>query len=541
MTSTLSTYSKQQFHADVSFNGTTTQVTSGNLYSNNLLLQGDGTNAYIRPTNASSTLYLGSNNINQLGILSNGNFSLYNSTFNSPKYIISNVNADDSAFVLQAGYSGATYSSIGIYSDWNGSSGNIGKIQFNTKGSQRMMINYDGNVGIGTASPSSLLHVNGTGKFIDISTPTINSGSADLRLSTGNGNTVFLNNDKSSGNVNINTGSPNSNVIINNGSLGIGISPAYKLDVNGNVNVSGGMRITSYMIGNTGIRSSQNFLYINKDQNYIVGATAGIVNTNGGYATDTLSVNADYHIKTGQYVWAESVIIYSDERIKNNIVDIEDDNALSILRQIQPKTYEYKDKVKRGNLNVIGFIAQEIKEVLPKAVSIITDYIPNFMTLCQISSTDASNIVLVTSPIDLSWNPLHDSSGNAFIDAEGNACSDASGNKQFKIKLYDQSNNEIECKTTDVLDKRSFLVDIADTKLSDGEYFLYGQEVDDFHSLDKNAIFTVVTAAVQDIDRKQVLDEAKIAELEAKNAALEVVVAQQQAQINAILAKIGGV
>lgn len=49
---------------------------SGNLSSRNLLLQGDNTHGYIRPTNASSNLYLGSNNTNQAVILSNGNFGI---------------------------------------------------------------------------------------------------------------------------------------------------------------------------------------------------------------------------------------------------------------------------------------------------------------------------------------------------------------------------------------------------------------------------------------------------------------------------------
>jgi hypothetical protein len=241
-------------------------------------------------------------------------------------------------------------------------------------------------------------------------------------------------------------------------------------------------------------------------------------------------------------------------------VDIDDEKALSILRQIKPKMYDYVDKVQRGNYSVIGFIAQEIKEIIPKAVTITKDYIPNLYTNCVISTTDASNIVLVTSPIDLSWNPLHgsagsanasDQTGNAFVDADGNACSDASGNKVFNVKLYDQSNNEITCKTTSILDKRSFLMDITGSKMvdasgnlllqSDGGYFLYGQEVDDFHNIDKASIFTVVTAAVQDIDRIVQAQAAKIIELENKNATLESLVAQQQAQINAILAKIGGV
>ena len=247
-----------------------------------------------------------------------------------------------------------------------------------------------------------------------------------------------------------------------------------------------------------------------------------------------VSIYSEFNIYTDS-----AFIVSSDKRIKTNIVDIDDSKALSILRKIQPKTYEYIDKFQKGNDSVIGFIAQEIKEIIPKAVIIVKSYIPNFYTFCEVSSTDTFNILLVTSPIDLSWNPLHDLSGNPFIDAEGNACSDASGNKVFKIKLYDQSDNEIECKTTNVLDKRSFLMDISGKDLSIDRsgsivkdvcgnsfnprnlYFLYGQEVDDFNAMDKNAIFTVVTAAVQDIDRIQQAHAGQIQSDAIKIEALE--------------------
>jgi chromosome segregation ATPase len=68
------------------------------------------------------------------------------------------------------------------------------------------------------------------------------------------------------------------------------------------------------------------------------------------------------------------------------------------------------------------------------------------------------------------------------------------------------------------------LIDITGTKLEtdelQDEYFLYGQEIDNFHNLDKSAIFTVVTAAVQDIDRIMQADAAKINELQSKNDSL---------------------
>ena len=246
--------------------------------------------------------------------------------------------------------------------------------------------------------------------------------------------------------------------------------------------------------------------------------------------TPAIGIYSDSNIFTPNRFYGFAINLYSDKRIKDNIVDIDDEQSLQTLRLIKPKTYGYVDKFKKGNENVIGFIAQEIKTVLPKAVTITKDYIPNFYTNCSVSNT------IVTSPVDLSWNPLHDASGNAFIDAAGNACSDASGNKCFNVKLYDQSNNEIICKTTDVLDKRRFLMDTKINK--DGEYFLYGQEVDDFHNLDKNAIFTVVTAAVQDIDRIQQAQQASQTQMQEKQTQMQETQTQTQAQQQADAVKI---
>ena len=307
--------------------------------------------------------------------------------------------------------------------------------------------------------------------------------------------------------------------------LGIGtISPEYPLDI-------------------------RNYASTNVNM-YMFMSEMGTTNYGGQYYS-----NAPISAYFSGWVVAGSFLAFSDSRIKNNIVDIDDSKALSILRQIQPKTYGYVDKIQNGNESVIGFIAQEIKEIIPKAVTITKDYIPNFYTKCTVSATDSSSILLVTSPIDLSWNPLHgsagsanasDQSGNAFIDAAGNACSDASGNKVFNVKLYDQSNNEIKCKTTSILDKRSFFIDISGSKFldasgnivleKDGGYFLHGQEVDDFHQLDKNALFTVVTAAVQDIDRHQQADAAKIQALENKNALLETQIVILEQAVAALVA-----
>ena len=61
--------------------------------------------------------------------------------------------------------------------------------------------------------------------------------------------------------------------------------------------------------------------------------------------------------------------------------------------------------------------------------------------------------------------------------------------------------------------------------------FIFGQEVNDFLSLEKETIYTVATAALQEVDRQQQADKARIAELEAT-------VSAQQSLINDILERL---
>ena len=59
----------------------------------------------------------------------------------------------------------------------------------------------------------------------------------------------------------------------------------------------------------------------------------------------------------------------SDERIKKDIEDISDTEALEKILLIQPKKYRYIDEEK-GTHEVIGFIAQQVMEIIPHAVKI---------------------------------------------------------------------------------------------------------------------------------------------------------------------------
>jgi hypothetical protein len=75
----------------------------------------------------------------------------------------------------------------------------------------------------------------------------------------------------------------------------------------------------------------------------------------------------------GRILATTGYYVASDERIKTNILDISDNEALTKFRLLKPKTYNYKDTIGRTNQKVFGFLAQDVREVIPEAVSLQTE------------------------------------------------------------------------------------------------------------------------------------------------------------------------
>ena len=76
-------------------------------------------------------------------------------------------------------------------------------------------------------------------------------------------------------------------------------------------------------------------------------------------------------------IYANGTIQTSDERIKENIVDINGSVALQYIRDIPCRFYTYKDTNHRGTSQTPGFIAQEVESVFPLAVTTTKGIIPN--------------------------------------------------------------------------------------------------------------------------------------------------------------------
>ena len=181
----------------------------------------------------------------------------------------------------------------------------------------------------------------------------------------------------------------------------------------------------------------------------------------------------------------------SDKRVKINIEDLNRVTSLDILRQLKPKTYDFIDSPK----NQLGFIAQEIKD------------------------------------IDLLRHSIHEGPGfipNIYRTVK---CKDGWFTTETTLHPDDPIRYKINGKpyTTTIINASNSQYQMADP--ISGDVFLYGTEVPDFHSMEKDMIFTLSVAAIQQLDVIVSRQQTSIDELKA-------IAEKQQKTIDLLLQKI---
>jgi hypothetical protein len=181
--------------------------------------------------------------------------------------------------------------------------------------------------------------------------------------------------------------------------------------------------------------------------------------------------------------------VTSDRRIKTDIVDVNDGSALELLRKIQPKTYGYVDTLHKGSKRVYGFIAQEIKELIPEAVDVSEGDLPN---IYGHATVDHEHNTITFRDFDTS--NLNQTDSIIYIDQDDKR-------QTLKIKsVLNSTQLEIDEDLEKIVE--AFQTSELEEYKFTGEIFIWGQHVDDFHHLQKSAIFTVATAALQEVDRQ---------------------------------------
>lgn len=253
------------------------------------------------------------------------------------------------------------------------------------------IITTGGNIGIGTSSPISALHIIGScpnspsskgimfgedsntyqsiqlnstaGSYIDFSSPNVdylariifsnNSNKiaffidGNERASIGSTGTLHTTSAIVSGGSLIATHNSNTigSLTTTNGNIGIGITtPNYTLDINGNINAS----------------NSATFSYNSN-------TFGNIFTTGGNVGIDIVDPDHKLHVH-GNICATGSVIGISDKKIKTHVKTIF--GALEKVNQMRGVSYVNT----LTNKNAIGVIAQEIENVIPEVVEQSGDY-----------------------------------------------------------------------------------------------------------------------------------------------------------------------
>ncbi len=259
-----------------------------------------------------------------------------------------------------------------------------------TNGVERMRVDSAGNVGIGTTSPSTMLHVYGGNIRAD--TTTASTGSSWLSLNNTGDNKGFslgyISNTNSpylTFNYDSPIGSGTTKMVLTNaGNVGIGTTaPGSKLEVNGSILVNNGfadggeLALASNGFNNWNIDNLSGNLrmFYGGTEKYrlynnagfslggsFVGTTppanGAIIEGNVGIGTTSpstkLHVNGD--------VTATSYLYASDRRLKTDIHTL--DSSLDKVLNLRGVEFKWK----KDNKEEVGFIAQEVEKVDPKLV-----------------------------------------------------------------------------------------------------------------------------------------------------------------------------
>ena len=165
----------------------------------------------------------------------------------------------------------------------------------------------------------------------------------------------------------------------------------------------------------------------------------------------------------------------SDKRVKNNTELLDPQSSLEAIRELRPTKYDFID----SNSDQIGFIAQEIKEIpllKPAIHDTGTEFIPNIYkdVLCENGWFSSDVLLNISDRIRYKKD------------------------EKYLISTIQSSENG------------RYRLDDEYT----GTIFVYGKEVHDFHSIQKDMIFTIAVSAIQRLDnivtkQQQTIDELK--------------------------------
>ncbi|MCJ8289766.1 MAG: tail fiber domain-containing protein [Crocinitomicaceae bacterium] len=334
--------------------------------------------------------------------------------------------------------------------------------------SPKLVIESNGNMGIGTSSPGSKLTVEST-------TYGIMQESNGIKVGT--------------------------HISSNAGSIGTKSDHAFRFYTKGSykatIGKNGNMRIGD------GTSEPTYPLHVTKDQNSgnpnkqhagfnITWANTIAKKVYCGRSTieQNVSICAKGSIWSGQ-----AFVSTSDERIKDCLGQSNSSSDLKALEQLEVTNYRYKDHLTYGDRIQKKLIAQQVDKCFPTAISKKTGVVPDIMQLSSKAEIEDNTLRITLNEHGLKTGE--------------------------KVKIIFESKPEnIEWKSSwEIISviksthEKSFCIAIPEQlekgQLDNYTLFVYGKEVDDFHTVDYDAISMLNVSATQEILKRLELLEVE--------------------------------
>lgn len=223
------------------------------------------------------------------------------------------------------------------------------------------------------------------------------------------------------------------------------------------------------------------------------------VNASGGTALATGNYNLSLYANNA--VAANEFLAFSDQRIKHISGRSNATRDLATLSAIEVTDYTHIDTPQRGDKAHKKVIAQQVEKVFPQAVNKITDVVPDIYQPATVKD---------------GWIALED-------------LAKANLKKGDRVRLIGKATQGVQ-EVLEVADGRFRTAFKADSDT----IFVYGREVNDFRTVDYEAISMLNVSATQELHRRVERQAAEIAQLKqqlAQFSELDAKVAMLMAQL----------
>lgn len=217
----------------------------------------------------------------------------------------------------------------------------------------------------------------------------------------------------------------------------------------------------------------------------------GFLNRTSPTGIFSSSASVSFSIYSSGRIVGSEFNAFSDARHKRLRSRSRGDTDLAQLNRLAVSRYTFIDTVQKGNQEQIGFIAQEVEQVVPEAVSKIADYIPSVYAMAERISYDSAAHTLI----------VRTRQPHGFAVAED-------------IKVI-TAQEEHKVRVGTLIDAYTFRLNGWQKATS--ELFVFGKSVSDFRTVDYNRLFTMGISAIQELSRRVEQLEKENTQLKAQN------------------------